>query len=171
MVSVLFLSCIFCFHKMKKNKVCVFSCKNDSAISNKICPYSKTSSRFKETTAKVELSDPCWISNVVQTLYYEGSWLSKDQPWSRVELRTLICRPDCFYFLCLNLKSLQNKVRSFSLIFFAFPTFFHSKRKLFFSNFHLKILFSGLSQFPQNGNFDFLKRWVFQKENFFVGWN
>ena len=156
---------------MEKNKVCFFSSKNDSASSSKICPSSKTSSRFKETTAKVEHSDSCWITNVVQTLYSEGSWLSKDQPWTRVELRTLIYRPDCFYLLCLNLKSLQNKVRSFSLIFFAFPTFFHSKRKLFFSNFHLKILFSGLSQFPQNGNFDFLKRRVFQKENFFVGWN
>ena len=155
MVSVLCLSFILCFHKMEKNKVCFFSSKNDSASSSKICPSSKTSSRFKETTVKVEHSDSCWISIVLQTLYSEGTWFSKNQPKTRVELRTLIYRPGCFYFLCLNLKSLQNKVRSFSLIFLLFQLFFIQSGNSSFQTFTSKSFFQVCYNFLKTGTLIF----------------
>ena len=114
-------------------------------------------------TAKVEHSDSCWISNVVQTLYSEGSWLSTNQPWTRVELRTLIYRPVCFYFLCLNLKSLQNKVRSFSLIFLLFQLFFIQSGNSSFQTFTSKSFFQVCYNFLKTGTLIFLRGEFFKK--------
>ena len=92
-----------------------------------------------------------------------GCTAKKPHSWLRIEpLSWRLFLPHTWSLTRKELKrySLESGFINF-LWFFSSQLFLHSKRKLF-SNFYLKILFSGCYNFLER-DLGFLKRWVFQR--------